>query len=169
MIFKHHLPSAQEQPRRGSGGNLSICKNTWEGIFLFFKCALTEVMPASLLGSAVAVLGRLERLTGASPAAPGQGPLCRELCWGGQHPHPALKSRQVCAAKEIHRKTPCRWAGFVELWVMDVQLRSEKASSLRAWDGNILEVRKRSCSGIMQNKDGCYCYQHLWCLGVIYH
>lgn len=44
MIFKHHLLPAQEQPRGGSGGNLSTWKNPWEGIFLFLKCALLNFL-----------------------------------------------------------------------------------------------------------------------------
>lgn len=43
----------------------------------------------------------------------------------------------------------------------DVQLRAEKALPLRAWNCHILEVRKKSCFGMVQYKDGCYCLQHL--------
>lgn len=109
MIFEHRLPPAQEQPRAGSGGDLSTWKNTWEGIFLFLKCALTEVVPAPWLCSAVAVLGPLELLAGASPAAPLQKNPEQRALLRRAAPSPCPKSSQVSTAKEIDTKPPCRW------------------------------------------------------------
>lgn len=117
MVFKHHLPPAQEQPREGLGHNLATSKNTWEGIFVFPKRALTEVVPAPWLGSVLAVLGALELLTGASPAAPCLGHPVQRALLGRAASSPCPKEQAGVCSKGNWYKNICRWAGFMELWV----------------------------------------------------
>lgn len=100
-------------------------------------------MPASWPGSAVAVLGPPELLTGASPAAPRQGHPVQRALLGWAASSPCLNEQAGVDSRGNGYKTPCGWAGFTELRVMDAQLRSEKASLLRACNGNVLEVRKK--------------------------